>query len=178
MGVDDQVEVTHFATVKLSPPLPFSLCPYRGKVTSAVDKGKNRNALNLHAINESVPTNVDFSQVGLAELTDEPPTARKGPKRLTGFPYLRRKRGGVGRGNHEQGRMLSPRSRPPPHETRLRDDPLLESLLHFFFGQYPSLVDVLQTHPYLLENVEMILNILERGILGQAFDQVDYFLLW
>ena len=50
--------------------LSFSLGPCRGEVTPTMDESKNRDTLRLHAIDESVSTNVDLSQVGLAELTD------------------------------------------------------------------------------------------------------------
>ena len=72
--------------------LSFSLGPCRGEVTPAVDKSKNRDTLRLHAIDESVSTDVDFSQVVLAELSDYSSAFREGCKALAGLPHLRRER--------------------------------------------------------------------------------------
>jgi hypothetical protein len=64
----------------------FSLGPCRGEVTPTMDKSKNRDALRLHAIDEAVPTNVDFSEVGLVELDDHPATFGESCKTLAGLP--------------------------------------------------------------------------------------------
>ena len=71
--------------------------------------------------------------------------------------------------SHLQGAMLSLRSHPRRPETKLRNDPLLESFLHFLLGNDAALLDILETFSYLLEDVEVILNILERGTSGRPW---------
>lgn len=51
-----------------------------------MDKSKNRDALRFHAIDETVPTNVDFSEVGLVELVDYSTTFGESCKTLAGLP--------------------------------------------------------------------------------------------
>jgi hypothetical protein len=54
-----------------------------------------------------------------------------------------------------------------PGETRLLDKPFAKSCFNFFLGEITVRSSVFQTAPHFLENVEVILDVLDRAVIGE-----------
>jgi hypothetical protein len=58
-----------------------------------------------------------------------------------------------------------------PRETRLLDEPFAKPCFNFFLGESTAGSSVFQPAPYFVENVEVVLDVLDRAVIGEFLEE-------